>query len=103
MPYVEECIYSNVSLGEQVDMVDLQAPHSQRGTPSSRSSQAGYEALAARAACAAEARRADPTLRRAHQKRTTVALARRRLACAGVKVPEVEERGFYRVSWHSFR
>lgn len=96
-------LFNYVFLGEQVDLADLQAPHSQRGTPSSRSSQAGYEALAARAACAAEARRADPTLRRAHQKRTTVALARRRLASAGVKVPEVEERGFYRVSRHSFQ
>ena len=91
-----------VFLAEQVDSQDPQAQHSQRGTPSSRSSsQADDEALAARAARAAEARCPDLTLRRANQKRATVALARLTLASGDVKAPEVDERGFYRVSWPS--
>ncbi len=83
----------------QADRQLQPALHSQRGTPSSRSSRAGDEDLVARAARAAEARPRDPTLRRANQKRTAAALARRTLASGEVRAPEVQERGFYRVCW----
>lgn len=85
------------------------AAQDQMGTPSSRSSSAPAsncgEPLAVMAARAAERHPGSPGLRRPAQKRAAAAAARRKLEAASkkladaeVKLPEYDERPFYKVS-----
>ena len=94
----------------QVDLLAQPAAHDQTGTPAnSRSSSAPViicaETLAATAARAAERHPGSPGLCRPAQKRAAAAAARvkleaasKKLAAAEVKLPEYDERPFYKVS-----